>query len=466
MQGRILIVDDDQSMCELLQAGLKRRGFDPVYRTVPEDALRLLDTDDFAVAITDLHMEGMGGLELCRRIAENRPDMPVVVITAFGSMETAIAAIRAGAYDFITKPFEMDQLALTIERAAKHRALQDEVKRLRMAVNDSRKFDEMVGKSRTMAEVFDLLGRVAETEATVLITGESGTGKELIARALHNRGRRREGPFVAVNCAAMPETLLESELFGHVKGAFTDAKSARTGLFVTASEGTLFLDEVGEMPMGMQVKLLRALQERVVRPIGGNTEVPFNTRIVAATNRDLETEVAEGRFREDLFYRINVVRVHVPPLRSRGSDILILAQHFIEKFAKENGKNVLGISSPAAEKLMAYHWPGNVRELQNCVERAVALTRFDQIVVEDLPEKVRDHRTTRVIVDSEDPTELLPMDEVERRYILRVLEAVGGNKTQAAQVLGFDRKTLYRKLERYGSQAQASAPTIVAVNGH
>lgn len=463
MQGRVLIVDDDQSMCELLQAGLKRRGFDPVYRTSADEALRLLDTDDFAVAITDLHMQGIGGIEVCQRIAENRPDMPVVVITAFGSMETAIAAIRAGAYDFVTKPFELEQLGLTVERAVRHRALQDEVKRLRLAVTESRKFDDMVGKSRPMAEVFDLLSRVAETEATVLITGESGTGKELIARALHNRGRRREGPFVAVNCAAMPETLLEGELFGHVKGAFTDAKSARTGLFVTASDGTLFLDEIGEMPMGMQVKLLRALQERVVRPIGGNVEVPFNTRIVAATNRDLESEVAEGRFREDLFYRINVVRVHVPPLRSRGSDILILAQHFLDRFAKQNAKNVLGISSPAAEKLMSYHWPGNVRELQNCIERAVALTRFDQIVVEDLPEKIRDHKTSRVIVDSEDPAELLPMDEVERRYILRVLEAVGGNKTQAAQVLGFDRKTLYRKLERYGAQA-ASLAQPQAVN--
>lgn len=455
MQGRILIVDDDQSMCELLQAGLKRRGFEPVWRTAAEEALALLSTEDFAVAVTDLHMEGMSGLELCRRIVENRPDTPVVVITAFGSMESAIAAIRAGAYDFITKPFEMDQFALTVERAVKHRNLQDEVKRLRQAVTESQRFDEMIGRSRAMQEVFDLVVRVAETEATVLITGESGTGKELIARAVHKRSRRRDGPFVAVNCAAMPEPLLESELFGHTRGAFTDAKAARTGLFVTASDGTLFLDEVGEMPTGMQVKLLRALQERTVRPIGGSAEIPFNTRIVASTNRDLETEVAEGRFREDLFYRINVVRVHVPPLRARGGDVLLIAQHYIEHFATMNRKRVIGISSPAAEKLIAYGWPGNVRELQNCVERAVALTRFDQIMVEDLPEKIRDHRTSRVIIDSENPNELLPMEEVERRYILRVLEAVGGNKTQAAEVLGFDRKTLYRKLERFGAAIDA-----------
>jgi two-component system response regulator HydG len=440
-------------MCELLQAGLKRRGFESVWRTVAEDALALLSQEDFAVVVTDLQMEGMDGIELCRRIVESRPDIAVVVVTAFGSMETAIAAIRAGAYDFITKPFEMDQLGITVDRAVKHRALTEEVKRLRQAVGEARRFDEIIGKSAPIQEVFDLVSRVAETEATVLITGESGTGKELIAHAIHDRSRRREGPFVAVNCAALPEQLLESELFGHVRGAFTDAKSARTGLFVTATNGTLFLDEIGEMPMGMQVKLLRALQERTVRPIGGSTEVPFDTRIVTATNRDLETEVEEGRFREDLFYRINVVRIHVPPLRSRGGDLLLLAQYFVEKFAQQNDKRVIGISSPAAEKLMAYNWPGNVREIQNCIERAVALTQFDQIMVEDLPEKVRDHRASRVIVDSEDPADMLPMDEVERRYILRVLEAVGGNKTQAAEVLGFDRKTLYRKLERFSSAA-------------
>jgi two-component system response regulator HydG len=456
MQGRILVVDDDQSMCELLQSGTARRGFEAVWRTNPDEAFVLLSRDDFDVVVTDLNMHGMSGIELCRRIVQNYPGVPVVVLTAFGSLETATAAIRAGAYDFITKPFEMEQLGLTLERALKHRQLQDEVKRLRKVVSQSRQFDEMIGNSSAINEIFDLLSRVSETQATVLITGESGTGKELVARALHARGRRAEGAFIAVNCAAMPEQLLESELFGHVKGAFTDAKSSRTGLFVEASGGTLFLDEIGEMPMGMQVKLLRALQERSVRPVGGATEVSFDTRIVAATNRDLESEVEEGRFREDLFYRINVVHVHVPPLRSRGSDVLLLAQHFIERFGRENGKRVTGLSSGAAEKLLNYGWPGNVRELQNCVERAVALTRFEEIVVDDLPEKIRDYRSSRVILDTEDPAELLPMEEVERRYILRVLEAVGGNKTQAAEVLGFDRKTLYRKLERFGATGPAA----------
>ncbi len=450
VQGRILIIDDDRSMCEILDSALRRRDFEVAWRTAPDEGLRLLGDQDFDVVVTDLNMQGMSGVDLCRQIAENREDIPVVVMTAFGSMETAVAAIRAGAYDFVTKPFEMDDIALTLERALRHRALREEVKRLRRAVDDSGKFDDIIGQSSAMEKAYDLLDRVADSDTTVLITGESGTGKELVARALHKRSPRNRGPFVAINCAAMPETLLESELFGHTRGAFTDARQARPGLFVKAQGGTLFLDEIGEMPMGMQAKLLRALQERTVRPVGGDVEVPFDARIVAATNRDLETEVEEKRFREDLFYRINVVRINVPPLRSRGSDVLLLAQHFIERYSAAGRSKVKGMSSGAADKLLSYPWPGNVRELQNCVERAVALARYDQIGVDDLPEKIRDFKSSRVIVETEDPSELLPMDEVERRYILRVLEAVGGNKTMAAQVLGFDRRTLYRKLERCG----------------
>jgi DNA-binding NtrC family response regulator len=285
----------------------------------------------------------------------------------------------------------------------------------------------------------------------VLITGESGTGKELVARALAARSRRRAGPFVAINCAAMPEALLESELFGHGKGAFTDAKTARTGLFLQANGGVLFLDEIGEMPLALQPKLLRALQERKVRPLGGDSETAFDARLVAATNRDLETAVEQRRFREDLFYRINVITVALPPLRARGNDVLLLAQHYVQHFAGQFGKNVTGLSSPAAERLCSYGWPGNVRELQNCMERAVALTRFAEIVVEDLPDKIRSYRRSHVVVASDDPTELVPLDEIERRYILRALEALGGNRTLTAQVLGLDRKTLYRKLRSYGA---------------
>jgi two-component system response regulator HydG len=445
---RILIIDDDSSMCEVLDAELKRRGFETTTTTSPEDALRRLVDEDVDLVLTDINMQGLSGVDLCRRIVESREDLPVVVMTAYGSMEAAIATIRAGAYDFVTKPFEMDAIALTIERALKHRALREEVKRLRRAVSDSQKFDDILGTSPAMRKMYDLVSRVAESETTVLVTGESGTGKELVAKAIHQRSARKEGAFVAINCAAMPESLLESELFGHVKGAFTDARTSRPGLFVKASRGTILLDEIGEMPAGMQAKLLRALQERTVRPVGGDQEQPFDARIIAATNRDLETEVEEKRFREDLFYRVNVVRIHVPPLRARGSDVLLLAQHFLQRYQPNGAQRVVGIKSGAADKLLSYPWPGNVRELQNCIERAVALAQFDHVGVDDLPERVREFKTSRITIESSDPGELLPMEEVERRYILRVLEAVGGNKTLAAQVLGFDRRTLYRKLER------------------
>jgi transcriptional regulator with PAS, ATPase and Fis domain len=294
-------------------------------------------------------------------------------------------------------------------------------------------------------------------DAPVLVTGESGTGKELVARSIHRRSRRSRGPFVAVNCAALPESLLESELFGHVRGAFTDARNAKKGLFVEASGGTLFLDEIGDLPLTMQAKLLRALESRAVRPVGGSSEVAFDVNLVAATNRDLEAAVADGRFRDDLFYRLDVVHVHLPPLRSRAGDLLSLAQGFISRAAARMGKRVTGMSSSVAEKLVAYSWPGNVRELLNCIERAVALARFEQLAVDDLPERVRSYRVAHVLVASDDPAELVPLEEVERRYILRVLDAAGGNKSIAARILGLDRKTLYRRIEGYGIRGGSGA---------
>jgi two-component system response regulator HydG len=450
MSPSVLVVDDDKSMCELLADGLSERGFTPTFRTSADEALALLATQDFDVIITDLRMPGLKGTDFCARCALNRPDTPVVLMTAFGNLETAVEAIRAGAYDYLKKPLELDELALVLERATKHRALREEVKRLRRAVEESRCFDEVVGASPAMKRVYDVLERIADSDATVLVTGETGTGKEIVARALHARGHRKAAPFVAINCGAIPEPLLESELFGHVKGAFTDAHSTRPGLFVQANGGTVFLDEIGEMPREMQVKLLRALQERRTRPVGGDAEVELDVRVIAATNRDLEAAVRGGSFREDLYYRLNVINIALPPLRARGNDVLLLAQKFLEQLAARAGKKVTGISTGAAEKLLAYAWPGNVRELQNCMERAVALTRFEQITPDDLPEKVRDYRRSHVIVASDDPSELVPMEIVERRYVLRVLEAVGGNKSVAARILGFDRKTLYRKLELYG----------------
>jgi DNA-binding NtrC family response regulator len=448
--GRILIIDDDASMCTVLEAALRERNFEVHTETSPAQGLHHLQEHDADVILTDMNMPKITGVDVCKQILANREDIPIVVMTAFGSMESAVAAIRAGAHDFVTKPFEIDDLVLRLERALRERSLHQEVKRLRASSGAADRFEDIIGQSPAMTEVLGMVSRVAESDTSVLITGESGTGKELVARALHRRSLRKDGPFVAINCAAMPESLLESELFGHVKGAFTDARQSKAGLFVRASGGALLLDEIGEMPAGMQAKLLRALQERTVRPVGGETELHFDARIITATNRDLETEVEEHRFREDLFYRINVVRIHVPPLRTRGGDILLLARHYLDRFAGQNQKQFVGISAACADKLVNYRWPGNVRELQNCIEHAVALARHDQLDVDDLPEKIRDYRPSRVLVDSEDPAELLPMEEVERRYVLRVLEAVGGNKTMAARVLGFDRRTLYRKLESYG----------------
>ena len=453
MKGHILVVDDEQETCDLLEMSLGKHGFKVTTSTNAQRALDLVAEQDFDVVLTDLQMPEMSGLDLCERVLGTRPDMPVVVITGQGSLETAIGAIRVGAYDFITKPVDPKLLFLSVSRAIQHRRLSDEVKRLREAVDGETTAEKIVGQSGAMRRVYELISRVGESDASVLIHGETGTGKELIARGIHNRSRRKSGPFVAINCAAVPHALLESELFGHARGAFTDAKAQRTGLFVQATGGTLFLDEIGELPIDVQPKLLRALQERKVRPVGANQEIPFDARIVAATNRNLEDEVYEKRFREDLYYRVNVVKIDVPPLRERGGDVLHLAQHFLKQFAARNGKASLELSTTGAEKLMAYNWPGNVRELENCMEHAVALARFDQITVEDLPEKIRAYRAERFVVAANDPTEIVTMDELERRYILRVLSLVGGNKSRAAQVLGFDRRTLYRKLERYGAAA-------------
>jgi DNA-binding NtrC family response regulator len=452
MAGRILIVDDEQSMCEMLDFDLRRRGFTTSWLTSADNALSFLKDEELDVLLTDLKLPGMNGIELCERCTANRPDVPVVVMTAFGSLETAVAAIRAGAYDFVTKPVDLDILALALERAVKHRALQEKVKFLSDAVNRMQPFGELIGDSPSMRKVYAQLARVADTETSILVTGESGTGKELVARALHVRSRRHAGPFVAINCAALPDTLLESELFGHKQGAFTDARQEHKGLFVQAKGGTLFLDEIGDLPMNLQPKLLRALEERTVRPLGGAAEIPIDVRIITATNQDLEAVMAGGRFREDLFYRLNVIRLAMPPLRERGSDILLLAYHFIDQFADRLGKNVTGISETAAEKLLEYSWPGNVRELRNAIERAIALTRYEKLVVEDLPAKIRTYRRTDLPAGiGNDPGTFLPLAKIEQRYILHVLEAVGGNRTRAAKILGLDRKTLYRKLQEYAS---------------
>jgi DNA-binding NtrC family response regulator len=449
MQGRLLIVDDDDDLRELLVVGLGSQGYEVVGCATAERGLAALVDQRYDLIVADINLPGMSGIEFCSQVIGERPEQVVMVITAFGSMKSAVAAIRAGAYDYITKPFDVDAVGLRISRVVRECRIRDEARRLRAVVEVTASFGGILGTSAPMQKIYDLLARVADSEASVLVTGESGTGKELVARALHDRSSRRGGPFVAVNCSAVPESLLESELFGHAKGAFTDARADRLGLFAQANGGTLFLDEIGEIPLLVQPKLLRALEERKVRPVGSNLEVDFDVRIVAATNRDLEAAVEEQRFREDLFFRVNVIHVDLPPLRSRGTDVLTLAQHFLGRYALQAGKDVRGISPSAAQRLCDYEWPGNVRELRNCMERAVALTRYTDIAVEDLPERVAKYRRSHVVVASDDPAELVPMEEVERRYIMRVVEAVAGNKTIASKILGLDRKTLYRKLERY-----------------
>ncbi len=445
----VLVVDDERDTCDLLEMALSRQGMQVTTCTTAADALEKVASRDFDVVLSDLTMPDVSGLELCERIIALRPDVPVVLITGHGSLETAMGAIRAGAYDFVTKPIESKTLGVVVSRAVQHRRLRDQIKQLR-AANDANA-SIIVGGSPAMRKVADLIDRVGDSDASVLIHGETGTGKELVARAVHNKSKRREGPFVAINCAAVPHSLLESELFGHARGAFTDAKSTRVGLFQQANGGTLFLDEIGELPVDVQPKLLRALQERKVRPVGDNREIAYDARIVAATNRDLENEVREKRFREDLYYRINVVKVEVPPLRSRGSDTLHLAHHFLKVFAERSGKPTIELSERAAERLMAYEWPGNVRELENCIEHAVALARFDQVTVEDLPEKLRGYLAGSFVATANDPTEIVTMEELEKRYLLRVFKLVGNNKSRAAEVLGIDRRTMYRKLERYAA---------------
>jgi DNA-binding NtrC family response regulator len=453
MATRVLFVDDEQSVCEWAAAGLGAHGLTVTWQTASDAALEVLRTQDFDVVVADLNMPGLNGLECCERIVANRSEVPVIVITAFGSMETAIAAIRVGAYDFLSKPFEIEALVIAIERAVEHRRLRDEVKRLRLRSGEPVDLGGMLGTSTPMLQLRTLLGRVAQSDASVLITGESGTGKEVAARLVHEQSGRKLGPFVAINCAAMPENLLEAELFGYSKGAFTDAKAANPGLLQRTNGGTLFLDELGDMPLGLQPKLLRALEQREARPVGGATEIAFDVRIIATTNRDLETAVEDGRFREDLYYRLNVIRVVLPPLRARGGDVLVLAQRFVLDFAGKAKKPIKGMSGAVAERLAAYSWPGNVRELRNCIERAVALTEFEELTVDDLPERIRGFRSSHVVVVGDDPSELIPLEEVERMYILRVLENVQGNKTVAAKILGLDRATLYRKLERYQAKA-------------
>ncbi len=444
MRGTILVVDDDADTSMLVGDVLRAHGFTAHVLPSAEDAVSYLRDHVVDLVVTDVNMARMTGIELCAHIAREYPETMTIVVTGGVEVETAIAAMRAGAYDYLTKPIRSEAISIAINRAFGCLSLKRELKALRAAT--ALPHHGIAGTSPAIRATIEMVERVAGSDSTVLITGESGTGKELVARALHELSDRRRQPFVAINCAAMPAPLLESELFGHVVGAFTDAKAARRGLFVQAGSGTIFLDEIGEMPMDMQVKLLRVLQERVIRPVGGDEELPIRARVVAATNRDLEVEVAEKRFREDLYYRINVVPIAVPPLRERSTDILLLAQFFLERSAKLANKAVECMSQTAALRLLAYDWPGNVRELENCMERAVALCRLTEITIDDLPIALTEHSKSTMVVVTTSPEELVTLDELSQRYVRQILVSTDGNKTHAAKILGIDRRSLYRRL--------------------
>jgi DNA-binding NtrC family response regulator len=446
-QPLILVAEDEDLMRAIISRLLEEAGYRVAAAASAEEALEHFAAEDVSVTLTDIRMAGMDGLELLDRVKDIDPEALVVVMTAYSSVDSAVAALRKGAYDYVTKPFVNEDLLQSVKNALRQRELFRENRALRRELDRRYSFSEIIGTSEVLQRVFRLVEKVAATNTNILIYGESGTGKELVARAIHHNSPRADRPFVAINCGALPETLLESELFGHTKGAFTGATTARPGLFRSAEGGTVFLDEIGEISQALQVRLLRAVQEHEVTPLGSNAPARFDARIICATNRDLEREVTEGRFREDLFYRLNVIEVHLPPLRERREDIPLLARHFVKRTAREQAQEEKPIEPSAMTALINYNWPGNVRELQNAIERAFTLSG-GRVDFENLPPRVRDAAGPHPAVL--DPDGLRPtLDEVERRYIVDTLASVNQDKARAANILGIDLSTLYRKLKRY-----------------
>ncbi len=445
---RLLVVEDDEAMRDLLVEELSEAGFQVTAARNGREGIDRVRREPIDLVITDLRMPDLDGFDLIRDVKATPRSPHIVMITAFGSIETAIKAVKLGAYDYITKPFEMEELVLVADKALEERSLRRQVARLQREVEGKFGIDNIVARSQAMREILTLVSRVATSSVSVLVTGESGTGKELIARAIHYNSDRAAGPFVPVNLAAVPGNLIESELFGHKKGAFTDARHDRIGLFEEASGGTIFLDEIGELALELQAKLLRVLQEQEIRPLGATRTQSVDVRVVAATNRDLDEMLQEGRFREDLYYRLNVIEIALPPLRQRPDDIAPLAEHVLAQAAAKSGTPRRVRLSPAAQRtLLGYHWPGNVRELSNVLERGLALCQGDEIQVEDLPNQVREQRDSDILAAA--VARRMTLADLEREYIQLVLADEGGNKTRAASRLGLDRKTLYRKLEEY-----------------
>jgi len=449
-QAQLLVIEDDAAMRDFVSESLVEEGYRVDVAPGGRAGIARVRQGGIDLVITDVKMPDMDGLDVLAEIraAESASGPPhVIVVTAFGSIETAKRALKLGAHDYITKPFEIDDLAVAVSKALDERNLRTEVARLRREVERPYRFENIIGRSPVMQDVFALIRRLSSSAVNVLITGESGTGKELVARALHYHSARAKKTFVAVNCAAIPDQLLESELFGYKKGAFTDARTDRPGMFAEADGGTIFLDEIGDLSPALQAKLLRVLQERELRPLGAARPEKIDVRVLSATNRDLSQRMREGSFREDLFYRLNVIEVILPPLRDRSEDILALVEHFLAEANSHSGKHVRALSEAASKILLQYPWPGNVRELENVIERAVALAEHELLGPEDLPPQVRERRSADVLQGA--LQRALTLDELEREYIHRVLQAEGGNKTRAAQRLGLDRKTLYRKLDEY-----------------
>jgi len=443
----LLVADDDEVARELLAEALGREGYRVRLAAGGEECLRLAAAEPFDMALVDLRMPDLDGLGVLKRLAMIQPDLPVVILTAFATIETAIEAVAAGASDYLSKPFRMEEIKIVVRRTLDARRLTRENLQFRQELKARYGFETLVGQTHQMAEIYKLVARVASLETTVLIQGETGTGKELVARAIHDASARAGRPFVVVDCAALPETLFESELFGHERGAFTGAFAARRGLLEMSAGGTCLLDEIGELTTPLQAKLLRTLQERTIRRVGGNDPIPVDVRVVAATNRDLRKLAAEGEFRDDLYYRLNVVTITVPPLRERSSDIPLLAQHFLETFAHRTERPVKRLAPEALALLAAYHWPGNVRELENVIERAVALSSSETLLPDDFPPHLREAgRAPRL------PAAGMTLEEVKRWYLNKVLEEAGGNKLRAAELLGIDRRTLYRILERQATE--------------
>jgi DNA-binding NtrC family response regulator len=457
-RATILIVEDDAAMRTMLEEALEEEGYAVEAAAGGRAGVERVRQGGIELVVSDVKMPDLDGLDMLREIKAVSPSPHVITITAFGSIDTAIRAVKLGAFDYITKPFDIDQLILSVQKALAERALRSEVARLRDEVQRSYRWGNIVGKSAVMQEMFALIRRLSGSAASVLVTGASGTGKELVAKAIHFNSPRRDRPFVAINCAAIPDTLLESELFGYKRGAFTDARSDRAGIFVEADGGTIFLDEIAELSPALQAKLLRVLQEGEIRPLGAARNEKVDVRVVAATNIDLEARLASGSFRQDLYYRLNVIHIHLPALRDRAEDILALAEHFLARSATRAGKEIRGFHETAKKALLGYGWPGNVRELENVVERAVALAESGLVQMEDLPVGVRERRATAEDELGTAVARGLTLDELEREYIQRVLAAESGNKTRAAQRLGLDRKTLYRKLEEYAASVAPRHP--------